>query len=321
MEKSYRKILKNNLTRIKLVNLTLDPDLNVIRNLSYTGDTEMLSALFDEHKGKLEPNNLIDSKGRNIVMRCIESMHAVNKKEIIQFYTNRGLNINHKSTTGLNLLMYAVINDKDVDLVKYIIGLGINLNDTDKQGSTALMYLTKRYAVKYDSYDDIDEMLKLLLLSGANPNIKNSKGMTVLMTALKNYRSITPVKLLLEKGADPMVSVGGFYPVHEVATNRMNKDMTGVLKLLMQYAPSHHQHDPNPKKSKKLSHLKAGPVKSIDIPNASTYTPAYVCISNGRHEHALPLLKMIFDEFNADKRFKCSNSYLNNSLTLIHVNQ
>jgi ankyrin repeat protein len=82
--------------------------------------------------------------------------------------------------------------DQDLEGLKTLIAEGINVNAQDSSsGSTALML-----ACSY-GFEDI---AKLLLSSGADPNIQANNGVTALMAAAQTSQEI--VELLLERKAD-----------------------------------------------------------------------------------------------------------------------
>ena len=59
----------------------------------------------------------------------------------------------------------------DINKVKELLALGIDINIQDEEGNTALMYA---------SYKEHIEIVKELIKSGANVNIKDRKGKTAL---------------------------------------------------------------------------------------------------------------------------------------------
>ena len=73
-----------------------------------------------------------------------------------------------------------------------LIDGGADVNGKDANGTYPLMLAC--------SYKDNDEMIKLLLDKGANPNIFGPNGETPLGLAAKY--SLTAVKMLVDKGAD-----------------------------------------------------------------------------------------------------------------------
>ena len=93
--------------------------------------------------------------------------------------------------TGMTALMCAS-QGSQLAMVRYLLQIdGIEVNATDKEGDSAIVY-----ACKVGCYDIVD-----LLVSRENVNKRDSYGMTLLMCAIKdNYYDI--VSLLLTHGAD-----------------------------------------------------------------------------------------------------------------------
>jgi ankyrin repeat protein len=79
------------------------------------------------------------------------------------------------------------------DTTKLLISKGANINATDKNGWTTLMYAT------YNSENT--SIAKLLLDNGVDINTKDNTGKTALMHAATSYRAGT-VKFLIDNGAD-----------------------------------------------------------------------------------------------------------------------
>ena len=73
-----------------------------------------------------------------------------------------------------------------------LIDGGVGVNGKDANGTYPLMLAC--------SYKDNDEMIKLLLEKGANPNVRGPKGETPLGLAAKY--SLKAVQMLIENGAD-----------------------------------------------------------------------------------------------------------------------
>ena len=97
------------------------------------------------------------------------------------------------TNVGKTPLMDAIIKE-DADQVNALIAKGINVNEQDEHGWTAL-----QLAAAYGRGDIVDA---LLANKRADPNIKNSVGRTALMyAAALGYTSI--VEALLTAGADP----------------------------------------------------------------------------------------------------------------------
>jgi ankyrin repeat protein len=95
------------------------------------------------------------------------------------------------------------MTDKDISKISTKIEgtLPIRVNAKDKSGKTALVYVMDSLIGGQDINNTRYDIVKILLDSGANPNIKTKCGWTPLIyAASKNSEDI--VRLLLEKGAD-----------------------------------------------------------------------------------------------------------------------
>src|SRR5207342_1724606 len=82
-----------------------------------------------------------------------------------------------------------------IDCMELLLNKGANPNFKNQQGETALMC----------SVHDLDKM-KLLLDHGANPNASTLAGNTALLIAAHGPNKNEIIKLLLAKGADPLVT-------------------------------------------------------------------------------------------------------------------
>ena len=98
--------------------------------------------------------------------------------------------------------------------VQFLLDMGVNINDVDSNGRTALMLASKA------EYEEIVETLlsagangsqdshsrggQVLLKRGADPNIQKNDGATALMYASQNGYSEV-VQVLLKEGADPNI--------------------------------------------------------------------------------------------------------------------
>lgn len=101
--------------------------------------------------------------------------------------------VKRKGPNGATPLMYAVLYS-DVGMVRTLLDRGADPNAADNAGATALMWAA----------DDVDKA-RVLIGRGANVNARSADGRTPLMIAA-GWKGGTPVaRLLLERGADPLV--------------------------------------------------------------------------------------------------------------------
>lgn len=103
-------------------------------------------------------------------------------------------NINVLNTNDMSLLQEALKNRQD-KIALYLIEKGINVNNQDSQGQTALHYIAV--------YKNDLDIAKSIIQHGADIKLKDKYGNTALWTAVFNARGEYDfVKLLLENKAD-----------------------------------------------------------------------------------------------------------------------
>ena len=124
-------------------------------------------------------------------------------------------------------LLDAIANKK-WDVAKKRIESGIDLNQQDANGNTALHYLC------YGSFENF-EMLEMLLKAGANPDIRNKEKMTPLFLLGRicyadeeeKYRRM---KLLLDYGADKNIHCIKASTAEEEAERRGDQKAIALYK-------------------------------------------------------------------------------------------
>ena len=111
--------------------------------------------------------------------------------EIVKYLLEKGGNINDKDDKCRTALIYASMS-VDLETVKYLIEKGADVNAKDNNGSTALMDASSGGCL---------EIIKYLIENGADINDKDNDGSTALIYASRKGHLET-VEYLLEKGAD-----------------------------------------------------------------------------------------------------------------------
>ncbi|NJO25476.1 MAG: ankyrin repeat domain-containing protein [Bacteroidia bacterium] len=121
--------------------------------------------------------NAVDSDGRNLMF------HAIRHKKLglVSNLIERGINFDSPDNLGWYPLHYAV-QQSTPDIVKALISANADINATDGHGNNVL------WRAVFESKGS-GEIIKLLLLNGANPNIKNNYGISALDLAksISNY--------------------------------------------------------------------------------------------------------------------------------------
>lgn len=120
----------------------------------------------------------------------------------------RQLEINKKDEDGNTPFMHAVM-DGNIDLVSYLINLGVDVNIQNNDGKTPLIIVAEWDAdmEDLDNLTTVNMIMYMLLNAGANTNIQDIYGKTALFRAAEygDKFSTYVTKLLLSAGANPNV--------------------------------------------------------------------------------------------------------------------
>tara|TARA_B100000902_G_scaffold111105_1_gene112471 strand:+ start:1331 stop:1900 length:570 start_codon:yes stop_codon:yes gene_type:complete len=111
--------------------------------------------------------------------------------------------------------------------VMNLIEQGVNVNYQNNYDETALI-------VASSDYGNLP-LIKLLLDSGADPNLQDEVGNTALMNAVfTGFKSYIPIiKLLLNSGANPLVKDQENYTAYDFALDTGNIEIIELLKYYM----------------------------------------------------------------------------------------
>jgi ankyrin repeat protein len=149
------------------------------------------------------------------------------------------ININFTDKNGCTALMYNSLNII-TDNVKLLLENGADPNKQDRGMRTALIYACIPEKNK--------DVVELLLKNGANPDIQDISGRTALMHAVsRGHKSY--VELLLEYDANPYIMAGGMYPIDSAEFKKYTK----IYNLLKDYTAIYNaKHRTNNNNSNKM---------------------------------------------------------------------
>lgn len=113
--------------------------------------------------------------------------------KMAQLLIANGANVSESDKKGLSVLLHAVANYLDFDLLKVLLQNGADINARDKSGTTALLW-----AAQHPYESDDKNCVQFLLENGAKANVANNQGETPLLVAEK----LEVLQALLAHGAD-----------------------------------------------------------------------------------------------------------------------
>jgi uncharacterized protein len=119
-----------------------------------------------------------------VVVATLTAAEAVAQPPAVPVDAIRG---DHTAATGA---LFEAIRASDMASVTSALAAGANVNGRSAEGDTPLMY-----AAVYSTA----EAVKALLDGGADPNVRDKRGGTALMRAV---RDLDKVRLLIERGAE-----------------------------------------------------------------------------------------------------------------------
>jgi ankyrin repeat protein len=115
-------------------------------------------------------NSINDGNSNPLILACYRS-----NTEVAIFLAENVLDLNYNS--GMGTALMAAVMSGNVDIVKKLIVLNADLNQSDTGGKTALIYAT---------FFNKNEIAKLLIDAGANKNQKDKNDNTALDYATVN---------------------------------------------------------------------------------------------------------------------------------------
>jgi len=143
--------------------------------------------------------------------------------EMLDHFTDHSLNL-IRSSGDDSLLMKACYKGS-INCVQYMIDVGIDINYQARDGVTALINCAHA-----QWSEKIKQIIQKLILAGADPNIRNNDGYTVLDLAFSK-KKVELIRELIELGANPSkVKINGMGPLEYVLTTR---GMDSLIELMI----------------------------------------------------------------------------------------
>jgi ankyrin repeat protein len=199
----------------------------------------------------------------DIIEQLTDLNPIITYSEIIEFkfltINNIEDNITFRDNNYIYYLYYAIRHD-DIELLKYVLDMGINLNINLFDDGYTPLYLASKHGYEHivkllldygaltnfkTEQDDTalsvsiqhghNEIVKILLEFGSNPNLKGSNDTTPLYWAIKKNNNEI-VQLLLEHKAEPNLKGYNGTPLYWAIKKNNNE----IVKLLLD-----HGADPN----------------------------------------------------------------------------
>ncbi len=155
---------------------------------AYKGNKTMLELLI---KKGLPYKNLSTNGDNAILASTIGSRSGYNPLSFIKYLEGLGINPNVTNKDGITPLHNIAYGNKDLAAYNYFIDKGVNVNQQDKDGNTPLIKASGRNSL---------EVITLLTKKTKDINVVNKNGHSALTKAMNNSPKV--ISFLIDKGAD-----------------------------------------------------------------------------------------------------------------------
>lgn len=233
----------------------------------------------------------------------------------------KGIDVNTLFSENVGVLQLAIFTGADIELIKKLIEQGININNADVNGSTALVVAACGASVNLKRYDYYLEVIKLLIKNGAQINVQLKEFGSTPLTTLCSSKEINGleqlIQILLEGGADTNIQEKGGYQFTALHCAIRRKASSNIISLLLKFganpdiecnyssipggASSLHlaiQQAVEPSIVELLLKFKANPNKL----NSQGFSPLNIAIAKRDNPNTFAAVKMLL-EYGADPEY------------------
>ena len=148
--------------------------------------------------------NAEDNDGNSVLFRMFE-LPTSYSSELFLSIINAGVNLKKHGSRGRSLLS-AIASGKNIELLNILIATGIDVNEVDNYGYTALTFALPRDSSEYRLEQSL-AMTNALINAGADVNHADAEGVSILMKCCECDSSrygygAKALNILIKAGAD-----------------------------------------------------------------------------------------------------------------------
>lgn len=203
---TYLQTLPHNISKFATPSERLEQEYDFITENHYKYNNMLKQSVFDENADSMvteaiKNNADIDILTENGCTTLLNASRLNSPQNILEKLLNAGAKINATCENNQNALMLIISNADDkipliqqVQKIRYLAKKGIDINATDDEGNTALMYAS--------IHKSAPGLVQALIENNADINKKNKSGETALMLAIKSEAPEKSILKLLEANAD-----------------------------------------------------------------------------------------------------------------------
>lgn len=163
--------------------------------------------------------NIKDRRGDNVLVPLIAGDYDVN---IIGRFIDKGLDVNNQNNNGDTALFCAITYGR-IKHVKFLISRGANINITNNLG---------RHSLLIASIFEKDDIIYELIESGVNINIKDNDGDNVIMTYQNLHKNEELLTFIFKHGIDLNAINNNNDTILTIASK---KGYLNIIKIILQY--------------------------------------------------------------------------------------